>query len=140
MSLLRWAVLVIVMAGFMAGGCIRAEDGAVLRVLAMPEWRLLHKAAPEYPTVALQRHIQGAVRFTALIGKDGRIERLSLISGHPLLVAAAARAAKQWIYRPMTVHGNPVRVSTRIEVTFALDARGNPIQDDGRLRERTPAA
>ncbi|MDR3737697.1 MAG: energy transducer TonB [Terracidiphilus sp.] len=137
MSLLRWAVLAI-MAGFMAGGCIRAEDGAVLQVPAMPEWKLLHQVSPEYPALALQRHIQGVVRFTALIGKDGRIERLSLISGHPLLVAAAARAAKQWIYRPMTIHGNPARVSTRIAVTFALDERGKPIQDERRFREQAP--
>lgn len=137
MSLLRWAVLTIV-AGFMAGGCVRAEDGAVLQVPAMPEWKLLHKVVPEYPAVALQRHIQGVVRFTALVGKDGRIEHLSLISGHPLLVSAAARAAKQWIYRPMTIHGNPVRVSTRIAVAFVLDERGNPVQDERRFRKQAP--
>lgn len=127
MSMLRWVALAL-LAGSATGGCILAEDEAVLRVPAMPEWKLLHKVTPEYPAVALQRHIQGVVRFTAGIGKDGRIERLSLVSGHPLLVSAARQAAKQWIYQPVTVHGSPVRVITQIDVHFALDARGKPLR------------
>jgi protein TonB len=137
MGKLRWATLAL-LAGFATGGCIRAEDGAVLRIPMMPEWELLHKVAPDYPAAALQRHIQGVVRFTALIGKDGRIQRLSLVSGHPLLVSAARRAARQWIYQPATIHGRPVRVITQIEVRFVLDARGNPLPDERHERERAP--
>jgi TonB family protein len=137
MALLRWAALAL-LAGFATGGRIRAEDEAVLRVPVMPEWKLLHKVTPEYPTAALQHHIQGVVRFTAEIGKDGRIERLSLVSGHPLLVSAARQAAKQWTYRPATVHGSPVRVITQIEVCFVLDARGHPLPDERPERGRAP--
>ena len=137
MGMSRWAALAI-LASFTTGVCLRAEDDAILRVPAMPEWKLLLKVTPEYPTAALQHHVQGVVRFTALIGMDGRIERLSLVSGHPLLVSAARQAAMQWIYRPATLHGRPVRVITQIEVRFVLDARGNPRQDERHERERAP--
>jgi protein TonB len=44
-----------------------------------------------YPPLAKQARIQGTVRFTAIIGKDGTIQNLQLVSGHPLLVEAARR-------------------------------------------------
>ena len=52
---------------------------------------LIRKVTPVYPPLAKQARIQGTVRFTAIIGKDGTIQNLQLVSGHPLLVAAAPR-------------------------------------------------
>jgi len=94
------------------------------------EWKLLHKVDPEYPSAALRGRIQGIVRFTAIIGKDGHIERLRLISGHPLLVRAARKAAEQWVYRPTLLSDKPVRVITEIYVYFQLDPYGNPRKND----------
>ncbi len=53
---------------------------------------LIKKVTPTYPPLAKQARISGQVRFTAIIGKDGTIQNLQLVSGHPLLVAAARDA------------------------------------------------
>jgi protein TonB len=58
--------------------------------------------------------------LSAVIAKDGTVENLSLLSGHPLLVPAAMDAVKQWRYRPYTLNGQPVEVMTQIHVNFQL--------------------
>ena len=70
--------------------------------------------------VAKQARIQGTVRFTAIIGKDGTIQNLQLVSGHPLLVPGATEAVKQWVYRPTLLNNDPVEVVTQIDVNFTL--------------------
>jgi periplasmic protein TonB len=75
---------------------------------------------PQYPPLAKQARIQGTVRFTAVIGRDGTIQNLQLISGHPLLVGAAQAAVSQWVYRPTLLNGEPVEVITQIDVNFTL--------------------
>jgi protein TonB len=91
-----------------------------LRVPDMPDSRILRKVNPIYPVAARQHRIQGRVWFSVTIGKDGLVEDLRLLSGHPLLVNAARAALTQWEFRPATVGGTPVRVITRIPVDFNL--------------------
>jgi len=81
---------------------------------------LVHQVKPVYPAVARAARIQGAVVLTALIGKDGAVQELELVSGHPLLVPAAMEAVKQWRYRPYVLNGEPVLVQTTINVNFTL--------------------
>jgi len=81
---------------------------------------LIRKVIPVYPTLAKQARIQGTVRFQAIIGKDGTIQNLQLVSGHPLLVANAQQAVAQWVYRPTLLNGEPVEVVTTIDVNFTL--------------------
>ena len=81
---------------------------------------LIRKVTPVYPPLAKQARIQGVVHFTAIIGKDGTIQNLTLISGHPLLVEAARQAVSQWQYRPTLLNGDPVEVVTQIDVNFTL--------------------
>jgi protein TonB len=81
---------------------------------------LIYKVQPVYPQLAKQARVQGTVRFTAIIGKDGHILNLQLISGHPLLVQPAQDAVKQWIYKPTLLNGEPVEVVTQIDVSFTL--------------------
>jgi len=75
---------------------------------------------PSYPPLAKQARIQGHVVFTAIIGRDGTIQNLQLVSGHPLLVPAAQAAVSQWQYRPTLLNGEPVEVITQIDVNFTL--------------------
>jgi TonB family protein len=82
---------------------------------------LIVNVHPDYPPLALQARIQGTVRFNVTIGKDGHIENLTLVSGHPLLVAAAQTAVQQWVYRPTLLNGNPVQVITTADVNFTLN-------------------
>lgn len=81
---------------------------------------LIRQVKPVYPQLARQTRISGAVRFTAVISRDGTIQNLQLISGHPLLIAAAQEAVKQWLYKPTLLNGEPVEVVTQIDVNFVL--------------------
>jgi protein TonB len=82
--------------------------------------RLVNQPRPVYPPLARQARIQGTVRFNAIIGKDGKIENLTLVSGHPLLVPSATEAVKQWVYKATMLNGEPVEVVTQIDVNFTL--------------------
>jgi TonB family protein len=81
---------------------------------------LIRKINPVYPFEAKQARIEGAVRFTTIIGKDGSVQNLTLISGHPLLVEAAREVVQQWQYKPTLLNGQPVEVVTQIDVNFTL--------------------
>jgi len=83
--------------------------------------KLIKQVQPVYPPLARQARIQGTVIFTAIIGVDGRIQNLTLVSGHPLLVPAAQEAIKQWVYQPTLLNGEPVEVVTQIYVNFKLN-------------------
>ena len=103
-------------------GLVLAQDEPVLRMPSMPDWQLVHKVEPKYPSAAIEHRIEGTVRFADVIGKDGHIEASRLVSGHPSLVRAAREAARQWIYRGLgLLSGKPVRVMTQLEVVFQLD-------------------
>jgi protein TonB len=61
------------------------------------------------------------VRLHAIIGKDGSVQQLEVLTGHPLLVQAALDAVRQWRYRPTLLNGEPVEVDTTIDVIFSLN-------------------
>lgn len=81
---------------------------------------LVRKVNPTYPPLARQARIQGTVVLQAQISKDGNIENLQLISGHPMLAPAAIEAVKQWKYKPYLLNGEPVEVETQVQVNFTL--------------------
>jgi protein TonB len=87
---------------------------------------LLSKVEPVYPSVAHRARIQGTVFLQALIGKDGNVEHLELISGHPLLAPAAIDAVKQWKYKPFLLDGRAVEVQTEVRVNFSLQNDPSP--------------
>jgi protein TonB len=82
--------------------------------------KLINQPKPTYPPLARQARIQGVVRFNAVIGRDGTIQNLTLVSGHPLLVPSATEAVRQWRYQPTLLNGEPVEVVTQIDVNFTL--------------------
>ena len=81
---------------------------------------LIRKVSPNYPPLARQARIQGTVILQAQISKDGSIQNLQLISGHPMLAPAAIEAVKQWKYKPYLLNGEPVEVETQVQVNFTL--------------------
>jgi protein TonB len=81
---------------------------------------LIKRVAVVYPPLAKQARIQGVVHLTAVISKDGTIQNLQVISGHPLLVPAAMEAVKQWVYKPTLLNNEPVEVITQVDVNFTL--------------------
>ena len=82
---------------------------------------LVRKVLPEYPIIARQLRVQGAVVLMATVGKDGRIQHVQPLSGPPLLVQAAMRAVEQWQYHPYRLNQEPVEVQTQITVNFVLN-------------------
>ncbi len=82
---------------------------------------LIKKVAPEYPKKVRKQHIEGTVRFHAIIAQDGTIKNLEVLSGDALLVDAALKAVRQWRYQPTQINGKPVEIDTTIDVVFALN-------------------
>ncbi len=81
---------------------------------------LVNKVQPSYPPLARQTRISGTVKLHAIIGKNGVVEQLQVVSGHPLLVQSALDAVRQWRYQPTLLNGDPVEVDTEIDVIFSL--------------------
>jgi periplasmic protein TonB len=115
--------------GGVIGGIISSTPVAVPKVATPQRVRvsqgvssglLVRKVQPVYPPLARQARIQGTVLLRAQISKDGSIENLQLISGHPMLAPAAIEAVKQWKYRPYLLNGEPVEVDTEVVVNFTL--------------------
>ena len=81
---------------------------------------VLTKVAPKYPDAAKRAKIQGAVVLEAVIGKDGTVENLQVVSGPEELAPSAIEAVRQWTYKPFLLNGDPVEVKTDITVTYSL--------------------
>jgi protein TonB len=86
----------------------------------MMEGNLVLRVQPNYPAAARQLRVQGKVVLRAVISREGAIENLQVVSGHPMLVRAAADAVRQWRYRPYMLNGDPVEVETEVTVNFVL--------------------
>jgi len=82
--------------------------------------KLIKRVLPVYPRPASQFRISGTVRLLGIIAKDGTIQKLIVLSGHPLLRQAALDAVRQWVYRPTVLNGQPVEVEAPIDVIFTL--------------------
>ncbi len=82
---------------------------------------LLLSVVPTYPKEAKRRHLQGTVDFAALIGADGHVRELDVISTPIVFFENSYNAILQWEYRPFRLHGNPVPVITRITFHYALE-------------------
>ena len=80
--------------------------------------RLIHAVAPIYPKEARSLGIEDSVRFDAVIGKDGKLHDIKLVSGDPMLVKSAMKAASQWRYPPALLNGKPVEMQTEVVVKF----------------------
>jgi protein TonB len=91
-----------------------------IKISHWAEGNLIYRVQPQYPPLARQARIQGAVQLRAVISKAGTIERLTLESGHPMLAGAAVDAVRQWRYRPYLLNDEPVEIETEITVNFVL--------------------
>jgi periplasmic protein TonB len=98
-----------------------SEPAAKPPVSVMMEGNLIHRVEPPYPPIARQLRLQGTVVLRAMIGSDGNIERIQVISGHPILVQAARDAVNQWRYRPYFLNGTAIPVETEVTVRFNLN-------------------
>jgi TonB family protein len=82
--------------------------------------RVTRSVKPDYPLLAKQMKVQGAVVLQALIDKAGRIEELHVVSGPTILATAAQEAVKQWRFKPYYQQGQAVETEARITVNFTI--------------------
>lgn len=114
--------------GGVIGGIISSTPVAVPRVApqrvrvsqGVSQGLLVHQVKPTYPPLARQARIQGSVVLQAVIAKDGSIQGLRVVSGHPMLTGSAVEAVKLWRYKPYFLNGEPVEVETVVTVNFTL--------------------
>jgi protein TonB len=97
------------------------RSNRTIRLSHISEGNLVRKVQPVYPALARNARIQGMVVLEATISKQGSIENLRLLSGHPMLAPSAIDAVRQWRYKPYILNGEPVEVETQITVNFALN-------------------
>ena len=81
---------------------------------------LVTKIVPTYPPLAREARVQGEVVLDVAISKEGTIEGLRTLTGHPMLIPAAIDAVKRWRYKPYLLNGEPVPVQTQVTVNFSL--------------------
>ena len=82
--------------------------------------KLIHFVRLAYPEAAKQAGIEGPVRLRVVIGKDGTVGGLKVLSGDAALTDAAVEAVRQWRYQPTLADGKPVSVITSVTVDFRL--------------------
>jgi len=98
-----------------------APSAPVKRSKGVMEAQLIDRVQPIYPKLAADIHLSGSVELRAIIGLDGHVRQLEVLSGNPILARAARDAVNQWIYRPTLLNGSAVEVETLITVKFVLE-------------------
>ena len=81
---------------------------------------LQHKVPPVYPSQAIAARIEGAVTLQATITPEGKVEKVKVVKGHPILAQAAMAAVRQWRYTPYQLNGQPTSVQADIVVNFKV--------------------
>jgi len=82
---------------------------------------LIKRVQPKYPSNALAARAQGAVQIEATVNKEGKVVNPKVLSGDPMLAAAALEAVRQWRYKPYYLDGEPVEIQTQITINFKLN-------------------
>ena len=107
---------------------VSAVASATLTTNAAEHERLTASSFPEirqtvdttYPLLGQHMRVQGSVVLQALVGTDGNIEDLRVLSGPAILTAAAQQAVRQWRFKPYLQNGQPVETKARITVNFSI--------------------
>jgi periplasmic protein TonB len=89
--------------------------------LGVMDASLIHRVQPDYPPIAKLMRLSGTVVLRAVIGTDGEVRQIEVLSGNPILAEAARAAVRQWRYRPTLLDGQAVEVETQVTVNFVLD-------------------
>jgi TonB family protein len=80
---------------------------------------------PSYPLLAQHMNVQGSVVLKAVIGADGVIQDLHILSGPAILAAAAQQAVREWRFKPVVRDGQAVETLAKIVVNFSIKVADN---------------
>jgi protein TonB len=83
------------------------------------EGSVIKRRMPAYPLTARSMNAYGNVEARIAISEAGQVIEATAISGRPALRRAAVDAAREWVYKPMTLNGSPTKVETVLTFTFA---------------------
>jgi len=92
----------------------------VVQITHLDSGMLLQRVEPVYPVLAKQTRREGRVELRAIIGTDGYIHSLQVVTGDGLFVQSALQAVQQWHYKPTYLNGQPVEIDTYITVVYTL--------------------
>lgn len=122
---LTWWLIVLTFAGFSTS----QEKPTTEKVSAgVAQQNLIKKVEPVYPQMD-RVSIEGKVVLDVIISREGNVESIKVISGHPMLFQSAMDAVKQWTYKPFLLNGQPIEVETLIEVPFSLAANSQKLRE-----------
>jgi TonB family protein len=99
---------------------VATNAGERVRLSPVTAHAVEHPVEPSYPMLAKQMKVQGSVVLQALIGREGSIQDLRVLSGPAILSNAAMDAVRQWRFRPYLQLGQPVETEARITVNFTI--------------------
>ena len=78
------------------------------------------KVPPEYPAIARQLKIEGAVELEVMVTEAGAVEKVNIVSGNPVLTRPASDAVKKWKFAPFTAEGKPVKAVVPVSLSFKM--------------------
>ena len=78
------------------------------------------KVQPDYPIIAKQLKIEGAVELEAVVSEAGVVEKVNIVSGNPVLTKPAVDAVKRWKFAPFTAEGKAVKALVPVALTFKM--------------------
>jgi protein TonB len=99
---------------------LQVRQPRVIRLTQLDPAMLIHRVEPVYPPLARQIHKEGRVELRAIIGTDGTIQSLQIVTGDPLFQLSAREAVQQWRYRPTILNGQAVEIDTYITVIYTM--------------------
>jgi TonB family protein len=100
-------------------GLTSADDKPVSVAPDAINGKMVKSLAPIYPERARENRVTGTVVLHAIIGTDGRIHKLNLVSAPDVdLAVSAAVAVRQWVYKPYMLNGTPTAVETTVNVNY----------------------
>ena len=82
--------------------------------------KLLLQVQPQYPANARAMRLNGTVTMVARISKTGTVSKVDVISGHPMLNAAAVDAVRRWKYEPFKLNGEAIENDINVNVKFGM--------------------
>jgi protein TonB len=101
----------------------QTNEDVSIRCSPLPGGVILKRVTPTYPPEARAKGVQGLVRISVQVGKNGVPQKFRVLSGPSELVNASLDALRQWRYKPYKLNGKAVVVETSVDINYAIPAK-----------------
>jgi protein TonB len=116
MRIQRYVIALVALLGSVAF----AQDAPKKITRAEALGAVVTKVQTDYPAVAKQLKIEGSVELEAVVGENGEVIKVNIVSGNPVLTAAAVQAVKRWKFKPFLEDGKPIQVLAPVKLDYKL--------------------